>query len=85
MINRIFSKWDFFRIIRFILGIFILSYGVISGFWIFALFGLIFTLMPVFNIGCCAATGCSAPASKEFVPFEGDDVIFEEVEFKKKS
>lgn len=71
------SQWNLMRTIRLVLGLLITGEGVKSGQWILAVFGLLFTSMAVFNIGCCAGGNCSAnitgKSSKE------EDVVFDEV------
>lgn len=41
------------------------------------LMGLLFTLMPVFNIGCCGASGCYVPSKR--IEENSKDVVYEEV------
>lgn len=81
MLNKIFTDWNLFRVVRLLIGGYILVDGIRSEIWLFALLGLIFTVMPLLNIGCCATGGCSTkPQSSDDVNV--DDVIFEEVKYK---
>ena len=52
------------RFIRLVLGIVIIVQSVIVKDWAIGLLGILFTAMPVFNIGCCGVSGCAAPAKK---------------------
>lgn len=61
MRNVIFKHWTFFRCLRLALGIAILIQAVITEDILFACAGIIFTAMPVFNLGCCGTSGCAAP------------------------
>ncbi len=81
MIDRILKDWTLFRWIRLLIGGFLLTDGIISGIWPMAVFGLLFTLLPVFNFGCCS-TGCSTDLKYEPDDFDGD-VIYEELKVKK--
>ncbi len=52
------------RFLRLVMGIAILVQGVMAKDILFALAGIIFTAMPVFDIGCCGTAGCAAPPAK---------------------
>jgi hypothetical protein len=45
--------------------------------WIMGVMGILFTSMPVFNIGCCATGGCSVPSSNN--KENTKDISYEEV------
>lgn len=60
----IFSNWNFMRFLRLGLGIAIIVQSVMAGNWIMGILGLLFTAMPVFNIGCCGTGGCTTPIKK---------------------
>ena len=65
------------RAIRLVLGVIIIVQAVIIKDWTMGILGLLFTAMPVFNIGCCGVNGCSAPAAKTTV--KNKDISYEEV------
>ena len=65
------------RFLRLGIGIAILVQAVIAKDVLFALLGLAFTAMPVFNIGCCGTAGCAVPPKKE--PGTTKDITYEEV------
>ncbi len=48
-----FQKWDFMRLIRLAMGVFIVVTGWQMNDWMFVAMGLLFSAMPIFNIGCC--------------------------------
>lgn len=77
MKNSILSDWNFMRVIRLALGVFLVVQGIITGDWTFSLLGGLFTLMPLFNIGCCGASGCNVPDTKSRKP--SSDITYEEV------
>ncbi len=56
--ESILSNWNLFRFIRLGLGVFILVQGIMTGDKFSLILGSLFTLMPVFNVGCCGAGGC---------------------------
>ena len=65
MKQTIFSNWNFMRFLRLGLGLAVLVQAVIAKDVLFALLGLGFTAMPVFNIGCCGTNGCYVPPAKK--------------------
>lgn len=77
MKQAIFSNWNFMRFLRLALGIAIIVQSVIAKDWTLGIVGAVFTLMPVFNIGCCGAGGC---ATTRPITYETTkDVTYEEV------
>ena len=64
MKQTIFYNWNFMRVLRLVLGIFIIVQAVMAKDWRIGLLGIFFTAMPLFNIGCCGAGGCSVPVKK---------------------
>lgn len=77
MKQTIFSNWNFMRFLRLGLGIAIITQAIIAKDWTMGMVGLLFTVMPVFNIGCCAAGGCTTPINKNTV--QKKDITYEEV------
>jgi hypothetical protein len=73
----LFSNWNFMRFLRLGLGIAIIVQSVIAGNWTMGILGLLFTAMPVFNIGCCGTSGCSTPTKKTTETTK--DISYEEV------
>lgn len=70
-------NWDFMRVLRLALGIFIIVQSVITKDWLFVGSGVLFSLMPIMNIGCCGASGCNTPVRKSNGKIE--DVSHEEI------
>jgi hypothetical protein len=77
MKQTVFSNWNFIRLLRLGAGIAILVQAFIARDILFAFLGLIFTAMPVFNIGCCGTQGCYVPAEKD--QDKTKEIIYEEV------
>ncbi|MEP7239081.1 MAG: hypothetical protein ABI685_14475 [Ferruginibacter sp.] len=73
----ILKNWSIVRFLRLGMGIAILIQAVIARDILFAFLGLIFTAMPVFNIGCCGTNGCYIPADKN--QDKTKEIIYEEV------
>ncbi len=71
------KNWDFMRVLRLALGIFIIVQGIQAREWLFAVLGLLFSLMPLLNIGCCGVSGCSTPVSPSNE--KTSDITYEEV------
>lgn len=51
-------NWNFMRVLRLALGIFVIAQGIHAKEWWFVVMGGLFSLMPLLNIGCCGASGC---------------------------
>jgi hypothetical protein len=64
MKKSILSNWNFIRFLRFVLGIAIIIQSALTGNWTMGFIGVLFTAMPVFNIGCCGPAGCAVPDKK---------------------
>jgi len=77
MKQTIFSNWNFIRLLRLGVGIAILVQAFIARDILFAFLGLIFTTMPVFNIGCCGTQGSYVPVDKD--PDKVKEISYEEV------
>jgi cytochrome c oxidase assembly protein Cox11 len=73
----IFSDWNFMRFLRLGLGTAIVVQSVMAGNWTMGILGLLFTAMPVFNIGCCATGSCSTATKKTSETTK--EIIYEEV------
>lgn len=72
-----FKNWDFIRVLRLALGIFIIVQSVVSKYWLFVGAGVLFSLMPIMNIGCCGASVCNTPVRKSNGKIE--EVNYEEI------
>lgn len=70
-------NWDFMRVLRLALGIFIIVQSVITKDWLFVGAGVLFSLMPILNIGCCGASGCDTPVPKKYKKME--DITYEDI------
>jgi hypothetical protein len=77
MKQTILSNWTLMRFLRLAMGIAILVQAVIAKDMLFAFAGIVFTAMPVFNIGCCGTAGCAAPPKKDSNTTK--DITYEEV------
>lgn len=65
------------RFLRLGLGIAVLVQAVIARDSMFAVLGILFTVMPVFNIGCCGTNGCYIPPQNK--PGLDKEIKYEEV------
>lgn len=77
MKQTILKNWTFMRFLRLGLGLAVLIQAIIAKDVLFALFGLAFMAMPVFNVGCCATGGCTAPVKRDSK--NSKDITYEEV------
>lgn len=77
MIQNIFKNWNFVRILRLAMGIFLVVEAVKSGMLFLVLVGAVFVAMPLLNIGCCATGNCSVPTRNS--KNNRDEVEYEEI------
>ena len=77
MKQTILSNWTLMRFLRLAMGIAILVQAIIAKDMLFAFAGIVFTAMPVFNIGCCGTAGCATPGKKNQDTTK--NIIYEEV------
>lgn len=78
MKQSILSNWNIFRVLRLGLGIAIVVQAVMARDMLFGIAGTLFTLLAVFNIGCCATSACYTPQKKD-VKASVNDTSYEEV------
>ena len=77
MKSGILANWNFMRFVRLALGIAIIVQSVIAKDWVMAVMGILFTSMPVFNVGCCGSNGCATPVKNN--EEQTKDISYEEV------
>lgn len=65
------------RFFRLVLALAVLVQAVITKDVLFALLGLGFTALPVFNVGCCGSGRCYVPPKKD--TNDTKDIVYEEV------
>jgi hypothetical protein len=64
MKQSILHNWNFFRFLRLVIGIAIIVQAVMAKDMMFGLAGVLFTAMPLFNIGCCGTGACYTTVKK---------------------
>ena len=77
MKQTILYNWNLMRFIRLAAGIAITVQAIIARDGMLVVVGLLFTGMPIFNIGCCGTNGCATPVKKNSVTTK--DITYEEV------
>lgn len=70
-------NWNFMRVLRLALGIFIMVQGIMAKEWLLVGLGGLFSLMPLLNMGCCGVSGCNTPIPQNNKKIE--DITYEEV------
>jgi hypothetical protein len=79
--NRILSgPWNLFRIFRLGLGLLMVGQGIYIRDVFFILAGALFSIMALFNSGCCAMGSCTTPAPQKK---ETKDISYEEISASK--
>ncbi|GAB1396819.1 hypothetical protein MASR1M65_15960 [Saprospiraceae bacterium] len=72
-------NWDFMRVLRLALGLYVIVEGIRMHDTMLITLGGIFTLMPVFNIGCSAGGTCT-PRYRERQTFNpNEDISYKEI------
>ena len=77
MKQELFNNWSIFRFLRLSIGIAILVQSVAAKDVLFGIAGLLFTVMAVFNVGCCGMGGCITLTKKNAETTK--DITYEEV------
>lgn len=71
------QNWNFMRVLQLLAGIAIIIQAVANKDTVFGVAGLLFTIMALFNTGCCGAGGCYRPIKKTTKSTE--EISYEEV------
>ena len=77
--QTILINWNFFRILRATLGVFILTQGVVAGDTFSIIIGSVFSGLAVFNIGFCGAGGYNTTTNKKPTKSSFENIEYEEV------
>ena len=72
------KNWNLTRLLRLILGMFIMIQGFINEEWIFVGLGALFSIMPLLNMGC-GASGCSVP-KQSTSDKKSEEITYEEIQ-----
>ena len=73
------KNWNLLRVFRLFLGVAIAVQGVYTQEWGVLVMGILFTLLSLFNIGCCGAKGCDFQDSNSYNNKKTEEVYYEEV------
>lgn len=79
MKDLILRGWNFNRVFRLVLGIIIIVQSIIMKEWLMAAMGGLFTLMPIFGVGCCGNTCCDTKYEKKTTIKSDKDITYEEI------
>lgn len=52
------SNWNIIRVLRLLLGLFVIVQGIMDKQWMLIGLGVLFALIPLMNKGCCSTAGC---------------------------
>lgn len=72
----ILHNWNLFRFLRLALGIAIIVQGAMARDVLFVIAGALFTLLAIFNAGCCAGSTCYNVPKKDN---DTKEITYEEV------
>ena len=73
--NLLLKNWTFFRVLRLAMGIVVIVQAIIIKDILFGIAGIIFTMMALFNQGCCAVNRTCSTSIK-------NDKIEKEIEYE---
>lgn len=76
------KNWNFFRILRLVLGLIIVGQGIVTHDLLFGIAGGFLSLMAIANIGCCGPAGCGVNPKYNRNNKE-TEVVYEEVDNSK--
>lgn len=74
----IFSGWNWFRILRLVLGCIIIAQAFAMKDVMFGIAGLLFSVMAIFNVSCCGVGSCGIPPQKNATN-NINDIQYEEI------
>lgn len=57
-------NWNFMRVLRLAMGIFIMIQGLLTNQWLITGLGGLFSLMSLMNMGFCGTSGCKTFSGK---------------------
>lgn len=60
MKEALLNNWNWIRIIRLVIGLFILGSGIGGKDYLAIIIGVVFTALPLFNINTCASGACNS-------------------------
>lgn len=75
----LFSNWTFIRFLRLVMGLIIIGQAIVSKDALFGIAGFLFTIMALFNTGCCGSGGCYTEAPKATAKKSTENIQYEEV------
>jgi len=64
ILHNIRNNWNLFRLIRLGVGILIIVEGFRTEMWMLFGLGLLFSLLPLLNLGSCSTGNCAVPPKK---------------------
>jgi len=76
------KNWHFMRLLRAGFALWAITEAWRTSQWLLLVPGGIFAIQAIFDIGCCGAAGCAAPAGRRYEPAEPlavKDIEYEEV------
>ncbi|MES2519395.1 MAG: hypothetical protein V4585_14880 [Bacteroidota bacterium] len=77
--TAILKNWDFMRILRLGMGLWIIYSSFTDRQPLIGLLGTFFVYQAIMNVGCCGSGGCSIPTAKIDDKNQLKDVDYEEV------
>ncbi|MFD1166257.1 hypothetical protein ACFQ2C_11625 [Sphingobacterium daejeonense] len=66
MIKHYLAQWNIMRVLGLIMGVVIIVQGVKAEMWLIVALGILFSIRPLFNMGCSADGSCQVqPKSRK--------------------
>lgn len=77
--STVVSNWNFMRMLRMGMGLWLIYSAVADHQPLLGLMGGLFALQAAMNIGCCGSAGCAAPNTRQSTSKTIDETHYEEV------
>jgi hypothetical protein len=80
--TTILSNWHFMRILRAVIAVWAIAEAFRTSEWLLLFPGGIFALQAIFDVGCCGASGCAAPAQRNYGKSpekDAETIVYEEI------
>jgi hypothetical protein len=75
----LFRNWNVMRFVRLVLGLIILSQGILGKDPLSVGMGIFLSLLAVLNAGCCGPFGCDISSSDKHVSHRQKAIEYEEI------
>lgn len=65
--RQLLQNWDLVRVLRIILAVSFIGYGISSKDYMLILLGALFGIQAILNVSCCGKGGCAGKSKSDFL------------------